>query len=198
MSKTGKGRLLAAVLTAAASVLLAACGSNGTPTTAAEGGQGDNAFAAYQTCLREHGVTLPSADPSRSRGARPSGFPSGFPTARPSGFPTARPSGFPRPSGSGGPGRGFPGMGRPDGVDEATWQKAQEACSSLRPSGRPGRRGGPEGSAAPGGGQDDGRQTAYRTCLGGRGVDLDKIDASDAKTKAALTACAAVSPAPAN
>ncbi|WFE63751.1 hypothetical protein [Micromonospora sp. WMMD714] len=136
-------------------------------------------------------MALPSADPSRSRSARPSGFP----TARPSGFPTARPSGFPtaRPSGSGGPGRGFPGAERlPEGVDEATWQKAQQACASLRPTGRPGGRGGPDGSAAPGGG----RQTAYRTCLSGRGVDLDRIDASDAKTKEALTACAAVSPAP--
>ncbi|WFF02699.1 hypothetical protein [Micromonospora sp. WMMD964] len=190
MSNAGMSRLLAVALTGVVSVLLAACGPDDTPTNAAaEGGQDGTAFAAYQDCLRENGVTLPSADPSRSRGARPSGFP----TARPSGFPTAR------PSASGGPGRGFPGAGQlPEGVDEATWQKAQEACGSLRPTGRPGGRGGPDGSAAPGGGRGDGRQTAYRTCLSGRGVDMDKIDASDVKTKEALTACAALSPAPTN
>ncbi|OKI53789.1 hypothetical protein [Micromonospora sp. CB01531] len=180
MSKTGRGRLLAAVLTAAASALLTACGADSTPTAAATGAEGNNAFAAYQECLRDNGITLPSADPSRP----PRDRPSGFPTARPSGFPTARPSD--------GEGRRFPGMGRPDGVDEATWQKAQEACSALRPTARPGGWGGPGGSAAP----DDGRGTAYRTCLRGRGVDLDRLDPSDAKAKEALTACAAVSPAP--
>ncbi|WP_406045799.1 PT domain-containing protein [Micromonospora sp. NBC_00898] len=197
MSKTGRGRLLAAVLTAATSVLLTSCGADSAPAAATDGDR-NNAFAVYQACLRDNGVTLPSADPSRFPGGRASGRPtarpSGFPTARPSGFPTARPSGAP----SGGPGRRFPGVGRPDGVDEATWQKAQEACSSLRPTGRPGGRGGPGGSAAPGGGPGDGRQTAYRTCLSGRGVDLDHLDASDAKTREALAACAPVSPAPAN
>ncbi|MFJ8579034.1 hypothetical protein [Micromonospora sp. NPDC093277] len=202
MSKTGRGRLLAAVLTAAASALLTACGGDSTPTTAATGGEGNNAFAAYQNCLRDNGITLPSAGPDRSPRERPSGFPtdrpSGFPTAWPSGFPTDRPSGFPTARPSGGGGRGFPGMGRPADVDEATWQKAQEACSSLMPTGRPGGWGGPGGSAGPGAGQGDGRDTAYRTCLNGRGVNLDNLDPSDAKTKEALTACAPVSPAPTN
>ncbi|SBT43908.1 PT domain-containing protein [Micromonospora narathiwatensis] len=194
MSKTGRSRLLAAVLTAAASALLTACGGDSTPTTAATGAEGDNPFAAYQNCLRDNGITLPSGGPGRSPGDRPSGFPttrpSGFPTARPSGFP----SGFPTDRPSGGEGRRFPGMGRPADVDEATWQKAQEACASVRPTGGPGGWGGPGGSAAPG----DGRGTAYRTCLSGRGVDLDHLDPSDAKTKEALLACAAVSPAPTN
>ncbi|MEU8259452.1 hypothetical protein AB0C02_02335 [Micromonospora sp. NPDC048999] len=203
MSKTGRGRLLAAVLTAAASALLTACGSDSTPTTAASGGEGNNPFAAYQDCLRDNGITMPSGGPSGFPGGRPSGFPagrpSGFPTDRPSGFPTARPSGFPTDRPAGGEGRRFPGMGRPEGVDEATWQKAQEACSSLQPTAWPGGRGGrPGGPGAPGADSGDGRDMAYRTCLSGRGVDLGSLDPSDAKTKEALTACAAVSPAPTN
>ncbi|WFE37374.1 hypothetical protein [Micromonospora sp. WMMD998] len=188
MSKTGRSRLLAAILTAAASALLTGCGGDSAPTataTATDGG-GNNAFVAYRNCLRDNGVVLPSADPDRSPRARPTARPSGFSTARPSGFPTARPSG--------GAGRRFPGMGRPADVDEATWQKAQEACSSLmpteRPGERPGGRGGPGGSDAPGAGRD----VAYRTCLNGRGVDPDSLDPSDAKAKEALTACAPVSP----
>ncbi|MFJ8830864.1 hypothetical protein [Micromonospora aurantiaca] len=199
MSKTGRSRLLAAVLTAAASALLTGCGGDSAPT--ATGDEGNSAFAAYQNCLRDNGVTLPSASPDRSPAARPSGFPSdrpsGFPSDRPSGFPSDRPSGFPTDRSPGGEGRRFPGMGRPADVDEATWQKAQEACSSLMPTGRPGGWGGPGGSNAPDApdaGQGDGRDRAYRTCLNGRGVSPDSLDPSDAKAKEALTACAPVSP----
>ncbi|WFE32692.1 PT domain-containing protein [Micromonospora sp. WMMD975] len=196
MSKTGRSRLLAAVLTVAASALLTGCGGDDAPTATATDGGGNNGFVAYRNCLGDHGVVLPSADPDRSPRARPTARPSGFPTARPSGFPTARPSGFPTARPSGGAGRGFPGMGRPADVDEATWQKAQEACSSLMPTERPGGRGGPDGRGGPGGSDapDAGRDTAYRTCLTGRGVDPDGLDPSDAKVKEALTACAPVSP----
>jgi len=47
------------------------------------------------------------------------------------------------------------GFGKPAGVDDATWQKAQEACASLRPSG------------GPGGGR---RNAAYENCLKENGV----------------------------
>ncbi|MFC8850908.1 MULTISPECIES: hypothetical protein [unclassified Micromonospora] len=195
MSLSGKGRLFAATLTVVALSLSAACsGSDDSATPAGDSGQsGQNGFAAYQECLRNNGVTLPSAG---AGGARPSGAP----TARPSGGPTARPSA--RPDASAGAGRGGPGMGRPDGVDEATWEKAQEACASVRPSGGPDGDGGPgarpSGSGAPNGGQGDGRSAAYRTCLSNRGVDLDSLDSGDTKTTEALAACAAVSPSPAS
>ncbi|MBM7488931.1 hypothetical protein JOD64_000153 [Micromonospora luteifusca] len=206
---TARYRRLAAVLTTTASavLLLAACGggSDDGDTSSAAGGAG-NAFAAYQECLRDNGVTLPTLDPSRVPGrAHGTARPSGFPTARPSGFPTARPSGFPtaRASGSAdpsrGPGRGFPGGGRPEGVDEQTWQKAQQTCASVRPSGRPNGFGRPGGSGSPDGrpgGSGDGRATAYRTCLSNRGLDPDRLDSGDAKTREAVTACAVLSPSP--
>ncbi|MFG1849982.1 hypothetical protein [Micromonospora carbonacea] len=194
MSLSGRGRLLATALTVAALALSTACaGTDDAAAPAGDDGQGgQNAFAAYRDCLQDNGVTLPSG------GARPSGFPtarpSGFPTARPSGLRSARPSA--RPDASAGAGRGGPGLGRPDGVDEATWEKAQQACASVRPSGGPGAR--PGGSGAPGGGQDDGRRAAYRTCLSNRGVDPADIDSGDPKTTEALAACAAVSPSPAS
>ncbi|MFF4874734.1 hypothetical protein [Micromonospora sp. NPDC000668] len=207
MPLTKRRRRLAAVLTAAASavLLLAACGGGSDDESTDANGVGSS-FTAYQDCLRDNGVALPTMDPSRvPGGARGTARPSGFPTARPSGMPTDRPSGFPtaRPSGSADPsrgaGRGFPGGARPEGVDEQTWQKAQQACASVRPSGPPGGFGGPDASGAPGarpGGSGDGRSTAYRTCLSDRGLDPDRLDDSDPKTREALTACAVLSPSP--
>ncbi|MFJ8687116.1 hypothetical protein [Micromonospora wenchangensis] len=177
---------------ASAALLLAACGGGSDDDAPGDPGGAGNSFAAYQECLRNNGVALPTMDPSRRpRGARPSGLPSGFPTDR----PTARPSGF--PTGSADPsrraGRGFPGGGRPEGVDEQTWQKAQQACASVQPSGRPGGPGAPD--ARPGG-SGDGRSTAYRTCLSDRGQDPDRLVDSDPKTREALAACAVLSPSP--
>ncbi|WP_410808876.1 hypothetical protein [Micromonospora sp. 067-2] len=200
MPLTGRRRRLAAVLIAASSVLLlAACGggSADSPASSGAGGAG-NGFAAYQTCLRDNGVTLPTMNPSRFPGG--TARPSGFPTARPSGFPTARPSGSAHPSRGAGRG-GFSGGGRPEGVDEQTWQKAQQACASVRPSGRPDGFRGPGASGAPGagpGGSGDGRATAYRTCLSNRGLDPDRLDSGDPKTTQALAACAVLSPSPSN
>ncbi|GAA3350068.1 hypothetical protein GCM10020358_74590 [Amorphoplanes nipponensis] len=93
-------------------------------------------------------------------------LPSGGPRVRPSGGPSGFPSGRPRPSGSAGPGGGLPGgggFGRPAGVDDATWQKAQQACASVLPSGRPG-----------GNGRGAGMSAAYRNCLRDNGVTLDQ------------------------
>src|SRR4051812_18585578 len=153
--------LLLALLTTAGAV--AACGSaksdaSGKPSARASG----NAFAAYTDCLRKNGVTLPSARTGRPS-ARPSGQPSNRPTSRPSG---ARGGGF-----------GF-GQGdqAPPGVDQQTWQKAQQACSALRPTG------GPQG------GRDNGAIRAYRNCLADHGVTMSAgpggLDSNDPKVAA--------------
>lgn len=160
--------------------LTAACGgsasggsgnSNGGGTQA--GGGQNSAMAAYLDCLKQQGITLPTD--------RPSG--------RPGGGPSGRPSGAPAPGASGRPGGGgFAGM-KPPGVDDATWQKAQEACASVRPTGGP-------GGGRPGGGQ--GANPAYANCLSDHGVPAGTApNSSDPKVSAALEACKALSPAPA-
>ncbi|WIM99131.1 hypothetical protein ACTOB_002771 [Actinoplanes oblitus] len=165
----------------------AACGdkddSGGAATgTAGQNGGGNSAFAAYTACLSENGVTvtMPSGGPGDG-GTRPSGAPDG-----------ARPSGMPRPSGSFAGGRGgFPGGGgpqKPDGVDEATWTKAQQACASVRPS---------FGGRDTGGG--NGANAAYLDCLKDNGVaDTGKLDESDATTKKAVQTCEVLRPSAAS
>lgn len=183
MSLVRGRRGVAVMVTAVSTVLLmAACsGSGGTP--AKNGGSpsggpsgGPNAFADYTQCLQKNGVTLPSVNASRR--PRPSGG------SRPSGGP--RRSGQPRPSGApNAPGRpGGRGFTKPDGVDDATWQKAQQACASLRPSFGPG----------------NGRRranAAYENCLKDHGVDAKALNSADPKTVAALETCKVLNPAPA-
>jgi len=137
-------KLLALAATVVVVGFAAGCGGGGGD------GQATPAASSFADCLRQQGIELPTA---RS---------SAFPTARPSGFPTARPSGFPtaRPSGGSGSGREGGGFQRPAGVDEQTWQKALEACGSLRPS-----RGAGAGQS-PG----TGALTAYLNCLSEHGV----------------------------
>jgi hypothetical protein len=157
---------------------VAACGSSsksqagGTPSAPA----GRNAFAAYTECLRKNGVTLPSAFP---RGNRASGRPTDRPTSRPTARPTARPSGA-----RGGGGFGF-GDQAPPGVDAQTWQKAQQACASVRPSGGAQNR-------------DNGALRAYRNCLSDHGVTMtgppSALDPNDPKVAAALKACDVLRP----
>lgn len=168
-----------AVLVAAA-LALAACGGSGDDTS----GTGGDAMSAYQKCLADNGVTLPSGMARPSGGARPSGMPTDRPTVRPSG--TAVPGG----GQNGGPGGG--GF-MPQGVDATAWAKAQEACASLRPSGQPGFGDGGQGRG-PGG---NGRDAAYRNCLAERGVtiqDGQEPDTSDAKVAEAVKACAVLKP----
>ncbi|GIJ70069.1 hypothetical protein Voc01_049860 [Virgisporangium ochraceum] len=168
----------------AAATVLAACGGD-------DGGGGASPGSTdYASCLRANGVTLPSGRPGGlPSGALPSGRPSGRPTG---GFDGTPPSGRPGggPSGRPGGGNGFGGPGSfgseaPDGVDQATWEKAQKACQGLRPSGAPAR-------------SDNGALTAYRTCLSDRGITvnggLDNLDANDPKVAAAMAACAALRP----
>jgi hypothetical protein len=176
---------LALLAASAVLVLAAACGEGGSDGDSGDGsanGNGQNALTAYAECMSKNGVklNLPSG------GAFPRG--SGRPTARPTGAPGgAPPSGAPvgaMPSGA--PGfRG--GFGRPAGVDDATWQKAQEACRSVMPS------------FAPGGGQRNSAAfTAYRNCLGDHGVTLQDgpqdLNTADPKTAAAMKACEALRP----
>jgi hypothetical protein len=153
--------------------MVAGCGGTnggGGPAAAASGGAGG--FQAYAECLRQHGVNI----------SVPSGRPSGFrPSDRPSGV---RPSGS-RPSR--GPGGGFPGFGGgpPSGVDQATWEAAQQACASVRPS-------------FGGGGRNNGAFTAYRNCLSDHGISAsagpDQLNTADPKVAAALAACAPLRP----
>ncbi|MFC7532796.1 hypothetical protein [Actinoplanes sp. GCM10030250] len=186
-------RRVAALLVASMAILFtAACASSDEEGTATDPAGGNAAFTAYVDCLNENGVTItmPSGGPGRG-GVRPSGaFPSGQP--RPSGSAGQRGGGLP---GGGFPGSGFPGGGgfsKPDGVDDATWEKAQSACASLRPSmgaGRGGNRGG------------NGANAAYTNCLKENGVtdtaDLDASgasDASDATVQKAVETCKVLKP----
>ncbi|MDQ7905341.1 hypothetical protein RB614_12480 [Phytohabitans sp. ZYX-F-186] len=169
---------LALAAGSAALLLAAACGSDSGSGDSGEGADGAPGASAYLECLRDQGIDIADTMPS----GRPSGFPSGRPTAFPSGRPTAFPSG--RPSGEPG---GRMGGFRPEGVDDATWQKAQEACASLRPSGGPG--------AGPGGGGNREAGAAYRNCLADRGVDLGtNPSTTDPKVKEAIEACAVLRP----
>ncbi|NMO51511.1 hypothetical protein HH310_09945 [Actinoplanes sp. TBRC 11911] len=172
------------VVATAAVLLVAACGgssgSDSASPSGGNGGGGNNAFAAYVDCLNKNGVTisLPSGGPGQ-RGGRPSGGPRNRPSggARPSGMPR------PRPSGSFGGGRGFAGgfFQKPADVDDATWQKAQDACASVRPSFGP-------GGNRPGGG--GAQNAAFQNCMKDHGVtDLQNLSTADPTVKKALDVC---------
>ncbi|MFC4042247.1 hypothetical protein ACFO1B_27800 [Dactylosporangium siamense] len=182
----------AALAFAAVAIFATACGSSdpGAPATAASGG------TDYASCLRNNGVDLPQMNASNRPTGRPDGNPSGRPTAFPSGQPRPSGSGFPgRGNGSGFPGGGggFFGTAAPNGVDQQTWEKAQKACESLRPTAFPG---GGNGNGNGGGNRD----AAYRNCLTEHGVTVsgpvDQLDTADAKVAAAVTACAPLKPSP--
>jgi hypothetical protein len=175
---TSPRRTAGLIVASAALLFLAACGGGSdTPATGDDnqdgGAGGRNVFTAYTACLAENGVTITM--PSGGSRARPSGFPSGRP----------RPSGSAR-AGSEVPGGGFPGggFGQPAGVDDATWQKAQQACASVRPSGRPG------------GGRGTGMIPAYRNCLQENGVTPGQggLATDDPATKKAIEVCQVLAP----
>jgi hypothetical protein len=166
-------RRVAGLVAASAALLFSVAACGGGSDAPATGG-GGTAFAAYTQCLAKNGVTIT--------------MPSGGPRVRPSGGP----SGMPRPSGSARPGGGLPGGGSPGGggfgkpadVDEATWQKAQQACASMLPSGRPGR------------GTGNGVSPAYRNCLQDNGVVRGEtpLETTDPAVKKALEVCRALAP----
>ena len=190
-----RGRGAALLVASVAVMCTAACGGSGDSGTAStsggeNAGGGNSAFTAYVSCLNENGVTIamPSGRAGGQPGARPSGAPGGD-------GPGALPSGQPRPSGSAGQrgGGGFPGGGglsRPEGVDDATWAKAQSACASLRPSTGAGMG---SGRGNQGGG---GATAAYTNCLKENGVtDTTNLDTTDATVKKAVATCAVLKPA---
>jgi hypothetical protein len=205
ISSKAPRRAVAVVAVSVAMLFSAACGSDEATTdnsgTTGQNGGGNTAFAAYTECLSKNGVTItmPSGGPGGGMGnggARPSGAPdgAGFPSGAPDGV---RPSGQPRPQGSGGTrgGGGFPGGGgafsKPEGVDDATWTKAQEACASLRPSMGAGRGNGGNGN----GGGGRGANAAYENCLKENGVtDTANPDTSDATVKKAVETCSVLKP----
>lgn len=151
-------------------VLAAGCGgsSGATPTPTTQAG-----LEAYTACLAQNGVTLPQT--SRGPGA--------------SGRPTARPSGGGQ-GGGGRPGGGGGGLGTqaPAGVDQATWDKAQTACASVRPTAGPGGNGG-----------NNPANTAYNNCLSDHGVTAttgpNRLNTSDPTIAAAAKACEPLRPA---
>ena len=151
-------------------LLAAACGSSGPAQPAAASAQ--TGTAAYLSCLRSHGVTLPSN----------TGRPSFSPGARPSFSPGAGGGG----GGGGGFGGGFLGTRAPSGVDQSTWDAATQACASLRPTA------GPSGNR---GGGNDSATRAYRNCLTEHGATATGPLATDDPTvAAAMTACAPLRP----
>lgn len=172
-------RAASLAVAAVAALSVAACGGgggNGTPDGTATTGNGRGAaMTAYVDCLRKNGVTVT--------------LPSGRPRIRPSGQPYPSGTPRPRPSGSGGfgrfPGGGFPGgfFGKPPGVDDATWQKAQSACASLRPS------------FGPGNGNRFGASQAYVNCLRDHGVTPGPgMKTTDPKTVKAMAICKILRP----
>jgi hypothetical protein len=143
------------LIAAAALVLPAAACSSGSPASTATPAQNsgrNGGFAAYTACLQKNGVTITMPD----GGVRTS--PSGG---------AGRPSRVPRPSGSPGQrGGGFPGGGmfaKPADVSQDTWDKAQSACASVRPSFGAGGRGPGDGNGA---------NAAYRNCMQQHGVTI--------------------------
>jgi hypothetical protein len=84
----------------------------------------------------------------------------------------------------------------PDGVDQETYDKAQAACASLRPSFGPGG-GGPA--------FDQTAVAAFKSCLSDHDVvvpkgdnGLQELDRTDAAVKAAMDTCAPLLPQPSN
>ncbi|MBG0562296.1 hypothetical protein [Actinoplanes aureus] len=166
---SSKAHRRAATLVAASVAVLftTACGGG---SDSGSTSNASSAFASYISCLNENGVTI----------TMPSGGPGGG----------ARPSGQPRPDNSGGPrGGGFPGgggFGKPADVDDATWEKAQSACASLRPS----------MGAGLGNRGDNGANAAYTNCLKENGVtDTTNLDTTDATLQKAVETCAVLKPA---
>lgn len=172
--------VVAGIGLAAAGLLVAACGASGAPAATPVAQTG---IQAYLACLSQNGVTIPDA--TRSPGTRPSGRASVRPSARPSPSPGA--SGFGRDGGGFG-GFGIFGNQPPAGVDQATWDKAMAACSSLRPTAGP--SGGPRGNNS--------AFTAYRNCLAEHGVTATagpgQLNTADPTVAVAMQACAVLRP----
>jgi hypothetical protein len=164
------------------SVTATAAATEPAATPAASASDARSGFAAYRDCMTTNGVDLGD---QFGGGTPPSGAPAGGP---PSGMPTGAP-----PSGAvNGPGS-FP---LPSGVDQQAFDKAQQACASLRPQFGDG---GPRGGAA----IDATALAAFTSCLSDHGVTVPSgtdvmrgLDRTDPAVKAAMDVCAPLLPAP--
>jgi hypothetical protein len=175
---SGSGAAAGAAATSGAAGAVAPAAASGSPRAA-----GGNGFGAYTTCLKAHGLTIPT---------RPTG--------------AARPSGAPRSRGAGG---GFGGAFNPADPKTAA---AVKACASLRPTGGfgGGRLGNNAAlqselkayttclsshgvvlptQAAPAAGAS-GAPGGRRNGFGGLGA----LNTADPKTAAAITVCAPLRP----
>jgi hypothetical protein len=169
--------LIPGALALAATLALAGCGgssgsaaaaaSTASPTTTASAG-----LSAFQTCLKQHGVTVKPGE----FGARPRG--SFSPGTRPTAFPTAFPSGSPRPRPS------F--TGTLSGADSAAFK----ACAKYAPAGFGGGFGGRTISAS--------ALAAFKSCLSQNGIKvtgktagaiLAEFRNATGKTAAAVRTC---------
>ena len=104
----GRGGRVACLTAAVGLAVLLVTGCGATSPTSTAGGSSSSGFSAYLSCLRQHGVKVPTTRPSRA----PGGF------------------------GGGGFGGGFGGGGfGGSSGSSSTFQKASKACASLRPSG---------------------------------------------------------------
>lgn len=196
-SKTFRRSAAAAAVLVTGALALAACGGSSskasdasntsaatTPATTTTSGSATNSFAAYATCLRQNGVTLPN-----------------FGNRRPGGNGGAPPTNGTPPAGANRPGANGGGFFRQglSAAQRAKFQTAQTACAKLRPAGRGGFGFGRGG----GGNFNSPAFAAYRNCLTLHGVKFTRPQgggggrppATTAKMRAALTACAALRPA---
>jgi hypothetical protein len=156
------------ILAAGAALVLAACGGGGsskaasgaTTTTTTAGGRGFQS-AAFTTCLKGYGITLPAG-----------GF-GGFGGRRGGASGASGASGATGASGASGSGRfggGF-GGGPPISIPGVSAQKVQTAFSACR-SKLP--NGGRFGGGGFGGGANSEAFQAYLSCLGDHGVVVPK------------------------
>jgi hypothetical protein len=163
--------------------LAAGCGGSSSPDAASTPGA-QTGFEAYTACLSRNGVTLPQA--SRSPGQRGPDA-SGRPTARPSGGFGGGQGGSGGGFGGGGfGGGGFLGTQAPNGVDQAKWDQARQACASVLPTAGPGR------------GVNNSALTAYRNCLSEHGVTAsagpNRLNTADPTVASAIQACEPLRP----
>ncbi|MGW3622212.1 hypothetical protein [Streptomyces sp. NPDC000880] len=177
MFRTTRCAAMSAAIVATGALLLSGCSSSSAGTSAeaapsASASGGAQQMDAYRQCLSEQGVTLPS------------------------GRPSGRPSGGAGGGGAGGGGRAGGGGGGFGGGQSADpeFQKAQEACASLRPQG-----GG-------GGNADASAISAFTSCMkdhgvvlpsaspGSQGNPVSGLNTADAKTAEAYTSCQALLP----
>jgi hypothetical protein len=186
-------RRLTPVLIGVVPLLLAACGSaaasGASSSTTKPAGKASE--AAYTSCLKQHGVTLPTFG-NRGTGTPPAGTGTPPPSTPGSGS-------FPGAGGFGGGGAGF--------RNNPKFKAAAAACKSLRPAGGFGGfgRGGT-------GGFNSTALAAYRNCLKLHGVTLPTTFGrpspgagstttttnalSSPAAKAAVAACAPLRPSP--